>query len=220
MDITYLGHASFKLRGKEASAVTDPFDSSIGFSLPRISADVATVSHSHEDHNNVRAVSGTSKRAKPFVIDAPGEYEVSGVSVFGTSTFHDAKQGSERGQNTVFVIQVDGVLVAHLGDLGHVLSDKQVEKIGAVDVLLIPVGGVHTIGPKDAITVISQLQPSIVVPMHYKTRDHNDRVFGELEEVDTFLGEGGYDQAQKLNKLPVTKASLPEEMGVVVLKSG
>jgi L-ascorbate metabolism protein UlaG (beta-lactamase superfamily) len=219
MDITYLGHSSFKLRGKQASIVCDPFDSSVGLPVPRVSADIVTVSHDHHDHNNVAAVSGTARREQPFVINAPGEYEVSGISIFGTRTFHDDEKGAQRGLNYVYVIEVDEVSICHLGDLGHVLSDKQVESIGEVDVLLVPVGGVYTIGPKEAIEVINQLQPSIAVPMHYKTERHDKKMFADLTQIETFLSEGGYDQAQRLKKISLTKATLPEEFEVVVLKT-
>lgn len=219
MNITYNGHASFKLRGKTAACVTDPFSSDIGFSMPRVSADIVTVSHDHRDHNDTGSVSGTARRDEPFVIKAPGEYEVLGVSVFGLPTFHDAKEGSERGKNTIFVIHVDGVSITHLGDLGHGLSNKQVEEIGEVDVLLVPVGGFYTIGPRKAVEVISQLQPSLVIPMHYRTKKHDDKTFGKLSKISDFLKEGGYDQAQTTDKLSVSKSSLPEEMEVVVLKS-
>lgn len=219
MDITYLGHSSFKLRGKQASVVCDPFDSSVGFPLPRVSADIVTVSHGHYDHNNVSSISGTARREQPFVIDAPGEYEVSGISIFGTRTFHDNQQGVERGLNFVFIIHIEEIAIGHLGDLGHILTDFQVEKIGKVDVLLVPVGGVYTIGPKEAIEVINQLRPSVVVPMHYKTARHNQRVLGKLVTVDTFLSEGGYEQVPRLKKLTLTKSTLPEEIEVVVLKT-
>lgn len=218
MDITYLGHASFKLRGKKGSVVCDPFDAAVGFPLPRVSSDIVTVSHDHHDHNNVSSVSGTARREAPFVIKAPGEYEVSGISIFATRTFHDNQKGAERGLNNVFVIHIDEIAIAHLGDLGHELSDSQVEEIGEVEVLLVPVGGVYTIGPKEAVKVINQLQPSVVAPMHYKTSRHNQSVFGKLEPVEAFLSESGYDQAQRVKKLTLTKASLPEELEVVVLR--
>lgn len=220
MDITYLGHSSFKVRGKQASVVTDPFAASVGFSMPRVSADVVTVSHGHHDHSHVVSVSGTARREVPFVIDAPGEYEISGISVFGVPTFHDQKKGSERGRNTVFVIHVDEIAVVHLGDLGHLLDDHQVEEIGDADVLCIPIGGVYTLDPKEALEVLSQLQPAVVIPMHYKTNKHNPKVFGELATIDEFLEEGGFEQAKREKKLALTKGSLPGEMEVVVLESG
>ncbi len=218
MDITYLGHSCFKLRGRESSLVTDPYAASVGFSLPRVSADLVTVSHFHDDHNNVSGVSGTARREKPFVIKDPGEYEISGISIFGIPTFHDAKGGAERGRNTVFVIHVDAVSLVHLGDLGHTLSDNQIEEIGVCDVLLVPVGGRYTLDPGKAIEVVSQLQPSITIPMHYRTQKHKPKEFGGLATVEEFLHEGGFEQAQRLQKLTLAKGSLPEEMQVVVLE--
>ncbi len=219
MDIIYLGHASFKLRGKNASVVTDPYDSKVGFPFSRISSDVVTVSHDHFDHNNFSAVSGTARREEPFVIAHPGEYEVAGISVFGIASYHDAKEGAERGVNTIFVLRVDDLNIAHLGDLGHVLTDQQTEEIGEIDVLLLPVGGVYTIGPKEATEVISQLQPSIVIPMHYKTKKHDLKAFKEVAEVDAFLREGGFDDVTPQEKLTMTRQQLPEELEVVVLGS-
>lgn len=218
MDISYLGHSCFRLKGKEATVITDPFDAKVGFSLPKLSADIVTISHDHSDHNKPGAISGTARREKPFVIEHPGEYEISGVSVFGIRTFHDASEGSERGENTVFLIQIDGVRVAHLGDLGHPLSERQVEEIGESDVLFLPVGGVYTLDPKEAVEVISQLEPSIVIPMHYKTSRHEEKAFGKLASVDEFLVEGGFQQSKKEDKLSLTRGQMPEEMEVVVLK--
>lgn len=219
MDISYFGHASFKLRGSKAAVVTDPYDRSVGFSYPRVSADIVTVSHEHFDHSAVSAVSGTSRREHPFVINSPGEYEVSGISVFGIPTYHDSSEGSERGKNTIYTIHFDDISVGHLGDLGHLLSSSQIEEIGDVDVLLVPVGGVFTIGAKEALEVVNQLQPSIIIPMHFRTDEHDPKKFGTLEPVESFLQEGGFDQAKRVDKLSLSRATLPEEMEVVVMKS-
>jgi len=219
MDITYLGHSCFKLRSAGASVVTDPYSSKIGLTMPKVSADVVTVSHGHDDHNNVGAVTGTARRDKPFVIDAPGEYEIGGISVFGVDTFHDNEEGAKRGKNTVFSILIDGVSVVHLGDLGHELTDRQIGEINGVDVLLVPVGGFYTIGPVEAARVVGDLEPSILIPMHFKTDKHNPETFEKLVGVDEFLKELGVDQVERTDKLTVTKLSLPEEMKVVVLES-
>lgn len=197
--------------------VTDPYDPSLGLNLPKLSADIVTVSHHHKDHDYLRAVAGTTRREHPFLIDSPGEYEISGVSVFGIRTFHDARQGSERGVNTVFVVHIDELSVAHLGDLGHPLSETQLEEIGDVDVALVPVGGVYTLNPARALEVIRQLTPSIVVPMHFRSEKHDPQRFGKLVPVDDFLQEGGFEQAQRVDKLSLTKTALPEETEVVVL---
>jgi len=196
--------------------ITDPFEKEVGFSLPRLSADVVTVSHDHFDHNNWKGVTGTARRTNPFVIDTPGEYEVLGVSVFGVKTYHDDKKGEERGENVVYSILIDGVSVVHLGDLGHKLSESAVSDLNGVDVLLCPVGGTYTINPKEAVEIISAIEPSIVVPMHYKSDKHDQEKFGQLSSVEEFLAELG-KEAQKSDRLSVNKTSLPEEMEVVVL---
>lgn len=219
MDITYLGHSAFKIKGKKASLVTDPYPKSVGPAMPSVSADVITVSHDHSDHNSPGQVSGTSRREKPYLITAPGEYEVEGIGVFGWSAYHDNKEGAERGKNTIYTIFIDDLRITHLGDLGHLLSDRLIENIGPVDVLLIPVGGVYTINAEQAAKVVNQLQPAYVIPMHFKTPEHDPKVFGELDEIGKFLREMGVDQAEPQEKLKITESALPEESEVVVLKS-
>lgn len=217
MDIKYLGHSSFKLKGKTMTVITDPFDSKmVGIPYAKMVADVVSVSHQHPDHNDLSKVSATPGREEVFVVNRPGEYEVGGVGMMGIRTWHDDKEGAERGENVIFTFTIDGVIVCHLGDLGHSLSERQVELIGDIDVLLVPVGGGYTIGPSQAVQVIEALSPSIVVPMHYKVSGMGDG-FSELVTVDEFLEKAGYGGAKKEDKLSVTKGSLPEEMEVVVL---
>lgn len=220
MDITYQGHSCFKLRGKEATIVTDPFNKKeVGFDLPSLSADIVTTSHDHLDHNNVGAVKGTSRRSEPFVIQYPGEYEIMGASVFGVGSFHDNSKGEKKGKNTMFVAHIDGISVAHLGDLGEEkLSDKQLSELGGVDVLLCPVGGFYTIGPKEASVIINAIQPSFVIPMHYKTKKHSD-TFDKVSTLEDFLKEFGATEAKRQEKLSVSALSLPEETEVLVLES-
>ena len=220
MEITYLGHASFKLRGKTGTVVTDPFDSKyVGFDFPKVSADIVTVSHHHPDHDNLKAISGTVRRPEPFIIDAPGEYELQDISVFGYPSFHDNKNGAERGKNTIMVIAADGIRIAHLGDLGHTLSDQQIDNLGAIDVLLIGVGGDSSIGPKPAAEIIRNIEPSIVIPMHYKTEKHTTEPFAKKLPVEAFLKEMGKEGIEPVEKLTLVSTSLPEEMEIIVLKS-
>lgn len=214
MEISFLGHSCFRIRGKEAVLVTDPFDPYIGFKLPKISADIITISHDHKDHNNKEAVSGTAKRKKPFVISGPGEYEVAGVSIFGVVTFHDASRGSKRGTNTVYVITLDGMRVAHLGDLGHRLTESQLEEVNGADILMIPVGGIYTIDAKEAIEVIGQVEPKIIIPMHY----HLPGLTIKLAPVSQFLKEIGAEGVEPIPRLTISKDRLPEEREVVILK--
>lgn len=217
MEIQFLGHSCFRIKGKKAILVTDPYDyPQMGFKMPRVSADIVTVSHQHQDHNNVSAITGTTRKKEPFVISGPGEYEILGVFVFGVSSFHDEEKGAKRGQNTIYVINIDGMRLVHLGDLGHTLDDKQLEEVNGADILFIPVGGTYTIDPKVAIEVIGQIQPKIIIPMHYKTTDLNPD-FGIEITVDDFLKEIGVE-AKPIKKLTISRDKLPEEREVVVLK--
>ncbi len=217
MDISYFGHSCFKIKGAEGTVVIDPYTEMVGFSMPTVSADMVIVSHDHADHNNIAAVGGTARRAKPFTITEPGEYEVGGISVFGVSAFHDANQGAERGKITMYSILMDGIKVCHLGDLGHELTPEQLEDLGEVDVLLCPVGGNFTIDPEMAVKVIQSLEPRLVIPMHYRTELHSREVFGDVKPLADFLNEYGSNPAP-IEKLSIDRSKLPEETELVVLQ--
>jgi len=213
MEISYLGHSSFKIKGKKAVVVTDPYSKeSTGIKFPKVEADIVTISHNHADHNQKDSVLGS-----PFIVDGPGEYEIEDVSIFGISSFHDKKKGFERGKNTIYLIEMDGIRVCHLGDLGHQLYDRQIEELDGVDVLLIPVGGVYTIGPKEAGEVISQIEPKIVIPMHYNFPDLSQEIFGKMSTLEDFLREVG-EKGEVLPKLSITRDSLPGETKIVILE--
>lgn len=217
-DIQYLGHACFRLRGRDGIVLCDPYDRSTGLDLGRPTAHIVTVTHHHPDHNNIAAVRPVRDRI--FVIDGPGEYEVSNVLITGVRTYHDAVKGAERGFNTVYVIHLDDVVFCHLGDLGHELNQRQIEEIGDIDVLLVPVGGGETIGPEEAASVISQLEPRIVIPMHYETVQLSfDQ---KLMPLEKFLHELGLKDVEPTDKLSVTPSSLPapgEETRVIVMRA-
>ncbi len=209
MDITHLGHSSFRIRGRQASLVTDPFSpAATGLKFPKTEADIVTVSHNHEDHNQAGLVGGN-----PQVFMGPGEYEAKGVKISGVSTFHDAENGTKRGRNTVYEIQMDGLHLVHLGDLGTKLTTEQVETLSGVDILMIPVGGVYSLDGKTATAVVAQLEPLIVIPMHYQVPG----LKYQLEPLEKFLKEMGKEELKPLPKLSVTKDKLPEELQVVVL---
>lgn len=207
-DIQYLGHASFRLRGKEGIVLTDPYDRSVGFDIGRPTAHIVTISHDHPDHANLAAV--RPMRERVFVLEGPGEYEVGGVLITGVRTFHDKKKGAELGKNTVYVVHIDDVVFCHLGDLGHELTTQQIDEIGNVDVLFIPVGGGETIGPSEAVSVISQLEPRIVVPMHYALPGQQSFNL-DLAPLDKFTHELGLKEVVAEEKLTVTAANLPAE---------
>lgn len=218
-DIQYLGHACFRLRGRDGTVLTDPFDRSVGFDLGRPTAHIVTVSHQHPDHANVAAV--RPMRERVFVVDGPGEYEIGGVMITGVRTYHDTKKGAEHGFNTVYVIHLDDVVFCHLGDLGHELTRQQLDEIGPIDVLFIPVGGGETIGAAQAAAVIGQLEPRIVVPMHY-AMPGQQRLDEELAPLDKFIHEMGLKDVIAEEKLAITAASLPTEGAetrVVVMKA-
>ncbi len=208
MDISWLGHSCFKIRGARATVITDPYSPDLGYSLGKPTARIVTVSHQHQGHAYVQGIGD-----EPKLITGPGEYEISGVLIIGMATFHDEEQGRERGKNTVYLIEVDEVSVCHLGDLGHVLTTEQVEEIENVDILLLPVGGISTIDAPMAAEVVRQLEPKIVVPMHYKT----EALKWELEPVVRFLKEMGIKEVDSQPKLSLTKANLPASTQVFLL---
>lgn len=212
MDITYLGHSSFKIKTKTATVVTDPFDPEmVGLKYSGVESDIVTVSHKHKDHNATNKVSGVKK-----VLDGPGEYEISGVSIIGFPSFHDAKKGEERGKNTIFVFEADGLRIAHLGDLGHVISDDLVSEIGAVDVLMVPVGGFYTLSPKEAVEMCSKIDPYFILPMHYKVPELKEENFSGLESEETFLKEIG-KTVEILPKLSIKKEDIIDDQPAKVI---
>ncbi len=206
MDITFLGHSAFKIKGKNATVVTDPYDSkALGIKFPKTSADIITVSHDHYDHNSVDQISDVRR-----VIKGPGEYEILGVSMIGYASFHDDKEGAERGKNTIFVYEMDNMRIAHLGDLGHTLSDKIVEEIGTIDILMIPVGGFYTIDTEKALEVFRAIEPSIVIPMHFKEAGINPETSEKLGTEEEFIKQSGLT-LEKMDKLTLKKIDIPEE---------
>lgn len=216
VDIWWYGQACFRVKGKAASLVFDPYESDFtGLPALKLEADIVCVSHDHEDHNNAEAVKAVEDGKPPFVISGPGEYEISGVNIVGVSSFHDDKRGAERGKNTIYHATIDDVSVVHLGDLGQKkLEQEQVEQLSSCDVLLIPVGGVYTIDGKDASDIIAQLEPKIIVPMHYKIAG----LKFQLDEVSKFLTTMGKEKVEEVGKLSISQDRLPQEPEVVVLE--
>jgi len=210
MIITWQGHSCFKIQDKVSAdgitITTDPFDKKTGLRVPSFESDIVTVSHDHHDHNNVSAL-----RGNPFVIKTAGEFDIKGVAIYGVESKHG---GKDKGANIMYRFEIDNMSVAHLGDLGQALNDKQLEIIAGVDILLIPVGGKYTLDAKQAVEVISQIEPRIVIPMHYKV----EGLEIDIDGVDKFIREIGIKPIEE-EKLKISKKDLPaEDMQVVVLK--
>jgi L-ascorbate metabolism protein UlaG (beta-lactamase superfamily) len=209
MEISWLGHSCFRLKGRQATVITDPFSPDLGYSLGKPTATIVTVSHQHPGHSYTKGIGGN-----PRPVIGPGEYEISNVLIIGIATFHDEDRGNIRGKNTIYLIEMDEVSVCHLGDLGHVLTDEQVEELGNVEVLMVPVGGVSTINASKAAEIVRQLEPKVVLPMHYKTPVINR----ELEPVDRFLKEIGAHDIAPQAKLSLSKTNLPISTQVFLLE--
>ena len=213
MEITWHGHSCFRMieRGM-ASVVTDPYDDSIGYPGLRLKADIVTVSYEAPGHNNLDAVKGVQKTIK-----GPGEYEIGGVFITGISTSRSngekKKKDDESKRNTLYLFDFDGLTVCHLGDLDHVPTQSQIEDLGSVHVALVPVGGGGGLNAAQAAEVISLLEPSIVIPMHYRT----PAVSLKLDPVSKFLKEMGLSSVKEEASLKVSRSSLPEETHVVLL---
>jgi L-ascorbate metabolism protein UlaG (beta-lactamase superfamily) len=211
MVITWYGQSCFKIQSGETVIFTDPFSKETGLTPPRGQAHIVTVSHNHFDHNNVETLTG-----EPLVVAGPGEYETKGINIRGIFSYHDDKEGKERGTNTIYVLEVEGVKICHLGDLGQKkLTDEQLEQIDEVDILLVPVGGEATIDAEEAAEIISQIEPRLVIPMHYKIPGLALKFAG----VEPFLKEMGVAKKETVEKLTLKKKDLPTEgTEVVVLK--
>ncbi len=213
MDIKYLGHASFLVKSKDAKLVTDPYDASIGMKFPKTEADIVTVSHKHPDHNFVAGVT-----ADPLVIDMPGEFEKKGMRIFGFQSYHDKKNGAERGENILYKIETENISVLHCGDLGLVPDDAFLELIGDVDILMVPVGGFYTINAEEAAALIAKIEPSIVIPMHYNHEKLNQKTFANVQPLSEFLKKMGAETIAPIPKLSVKKEDLQDEMKIVVMQ--
>ncbi|BAF60870.1 predicted Zn-dependent hydrolases [Pelotomaculum thermopropionicum SI] len=208
MIIQWLGHACFLIAFSDGRVLmTDPFGPEVGYPRPAYPADVVTVSHQHFDHNAVKQVPG-----RPRVIEGEGRHDLEGITITGVPSFHDSSKGGQRGKNTIFVIEAEGLRVCHLGDLGHVLEEEQVEQIGRVDVLMIPVGGFYTIGAGEAVRVVEQLKPKYVLPMHYKT----SYIDFPISTADDFLSR--FPGCRREQELRVTADSLPASAQAVIIE--
>jgi len=216
MQIIWHGQSCFQIiasRGKnnQVSIIIDPFSEETGLRVPKLEADILLISHEHPDHNNLKAVSGS-----PFLIKGPGEYEIKEVYIQAIPAFHDNSQGKQKGENTIYTIEAEEMKLCHLGDLGQKeLTSEQLESIGDVDILMIPVGGIYTISAKEAMKIMSQIEPKIIIPMHYQL----PKLKIKLEGLDKFLKTVGVKKLEPLPKLSIKKKDiLEEEVKIIILK--
>ncbi len=210
MKIKWLGHACFLITTERGiRIVTDPFDETVGYRLPSVEADIVTSSHDHFDHNHVQAIGGDFQ-----LINQAGSFYAADIPIKGIKTYHDDAMGKKRGQNVVFVMEADYMRICHLGDLGHLLDQQTIGEIGPVDILLIPVGGTYTIDAQGAAKVAAQLNPGMIIPMHYKTPAIDFPITG----VDLFLSKMGTGDRVESNELTVTKQDLTDGTQVKVLE--
>jgi len=221
MQIIWHGQSCFQIttnqgKNNQVSIVIDPFSDEIGLRLPKLEADILLVTHHHKDHDNTKKVQSPKGGGNYFLIDGPGEYEVKNIFIQGIQSFHDNVQGKERGENTIYTIEAEDLKLCHLGDLGQKeLTDEQLEIIGEVDILLIPVGGVYTISAKEALNVMSQIEPNITIPMHYQI----PKIKNKLDGLDKFLNSLGIKSMTPENKLSIKKKDIiPEEAKIIILK--
>ena len=210
MEITWYGQTCFRLSERGlATVVTDPHPPDVGLTFPRPRAHIVTVSHDDPQCRYTKGVRGPFK-----LLDGPGEYEIGGVFATGIATFADGKRGASRGLNTIFTLNFGGLTVCHLGRLGHVPTQSQVENLGTVDVLLVPVGGNGSLTPARASEAISLFEPGLVIPMYYKVRG----LKASLGTLDRFLKEMGLEKVDSQETLKITRTNLSEETQVVVLE--
>lgn len=222
MHILWKGQSCFQIivsqkAGEQVKIVIDPYSEEIGLKLPKLEADILLATHGHYDHNNFKEVDPSAGSGQaPFLIEGPGEYERKDIFVQGIPSFHDEKEGKERGQNTIYTIEAEEMRLCHLGDFGQKeLTSEQVEQIGEIDILMVPIGGVYTLDAKGASKIISQIEPRIAIPMHY----YLPKLKVKIDGLEPFLKEMGHKSATPEPKLLVKKKDLiTEETKIVVLQ--
>ncbi len=210
MRIRWYGHSCFLFTSKDGIKVlTDPFDKSVGYSIPDVEPDIVTTSHEHFDHNAVALLKGKFITLKGVV-----DREELGIKIRSINSYHDESLGSKRGENQIFVFKIDEINIAHLGDLGHVLTKEQIEKLGEIDILCIPIGGIYTVDANQALEIVEKVNPKIVLPMHYKTSN----LKFDLAPVESFLSLIKYPIKRLTEKeIEISKENLPKSTEVWVL---
>lgn len=215
MKIKWYGHAAFLITSDQGvKIITDPYESGaygdqLSYGQIKDRADIVLTSHDHADHNDTKSLPGS-----PEIVKGSGSKTVKGISIKGISTYHDTSKGSERGANTIFTFSVDEMKICHLGDLGHILSEKELAEIGTVDILLIPVGGYYTIDPTEATRVAEQIKPKVLIPMHFKTK----KCGFPIAPVEDFLKGKPNPKRLKNSEVAFEKTTLPQQTEIVVLE--
>jgi L-ascorbate metabolism protein UlaG (beta-lactamase superfamily) len=215
MKIKWYGHAAFLITSDQGvKIITDPYEpgafgGQLTYGQIKDQSDIVIISHDHADHNDTKSLPGS-----PEIVKGSGSKTVKGIPIKGISTYHDPSKGSQRGDNTIFTFSVDGMKICHLGDLGHILGDKELAEIGPVDLLLIPVGGYFTIDPKEATRVAEQIKPKVLIPMHFKTK----KCGFPIAPVEDFLKGKSNLKRPKASEAAFEKKGLPQQMEILVLE--
>lgn len=224
MVITYYGLSCFKIQSGDTVLAIDPFSKESGLTPPRFEAHAVLSTHGHENHNNVEALTAKEKDTDVFKITGPGEYEFKGILVRGIESFHDSKNGKQKGKNTIYIIEWEGMRLAHLGDYGEeTLRSEIQEALGTPDILFLPVGGGDTIDGESAAKLANQIEPRVIIPMHYKISGLPAGQAGlkaKLDGVDVFMKEMG-EKAEAEEKFTIKKSGLPnaEDSKIIILKT-
>ena len=208
MQIKFHGHSCLSIEDKDFTVVTDPYDESTGLQLPNLKADVVTVSYKDPHHANVKGVGG-----EPKIFSWPGEYETGGSHFKGIVSFHNSKEDEEQKGNTIFRFELNGIRLCHLGSLGTKLTPEQLEQVGDVDILFIPVGGKEGVDAKKAKEIIEQIEPRIIIPIAYNTEGNKCG----LDAIDPFLKEMGSQASEPLDTFTVKRSELPDDNSKVVV---
>jgi L-ascorbate metabolism protein UlaG (beta-lactamase superfamily) len=208
-EITWLGHACFRIKGREAVVLTDPLSLDSGYDMRQPQADIVTVSHDHMNHAALDLVAPGFR-----AITGPGEYEIHEVYISGIQTYHDDEHGKQLGKNTIYLIEIEDLVICHAGDLGHALTDEQSERLSSVDVLIVPIGGGPTLDATAAAELVGQIEPSVVIPMQFRT----ERGDLERDTLEPFLKKFGIGDIEVKDRITLRKSDLSETLQVVILR--
>lgn len=208
-EIRWFGHNCFRIKSREATVLMDPVGKKTGYTVSKQTADIVTVSHEHPGHNNVAMV-----KPEYALINGPGEYELNNIFVTGIRTYHDKVKGAERGYNTIYELDMDGMRIAHLGDLGHTPDEQSIERIESIDILFVPAGGGPLLSPSEIAELVGTISPKMVIPMQFRTGKGDTN----REPVDAFCKHLGIEIPNAVDKLNVKASDLSDQMQLVVME--